>query len=324
MPSNKPSNSSPGIARYPLVVILGPTASGKTEISLLLAQKLSGEIISADSRLFYRGLDIGTAKPGLTERQQVPHHLVDVSNPDETWSLADFQRAVSTLVEQISARHHLPFLVGGTGQYVRAIIEGWDPPHREPDPALRLLLETWGHEIGPRELHRRLRRVDPRAAARIEPNNLRRTVRALEVIFTTGVLFSEQRGRSEVPYELLIIGVTRPRQQIYRRADARIENMLANGWLEEVQGLLEAGYTDDMPGMSAIGYPQLAAVIRGDIDLELARREIIRLTHQYVRRQANWFKLDDPRIHWFDAHSLPEPRLVIEIEDLIRTRFPGF
>jgi tRNA dimethylallyltransferase len=122
----------------------------------------------------------------------------------------------------------------------------------------------------------------------------------------------------------LIIGVTRPRQEIYRRADARIETMLANGWLDEVQGLLEAGYTEDMPGMSAIGYPQLAGVIRGDYDLEHARREIIRLTHQYVRRQANWFKLDDPRIHWFDAQTIPEPQLVIDIEELIRTKFPDF
>lgn len=321
MQSNRIFDSLRDGGRLPLVVLLGPTASGKTEISLQLALKLAGEIISADSRLFYRGLDIGTAKPKLADRQRVPHHLVDVSEPDETWSLAEFQRAVHGKVAQISARGHLPFLVGGTGQYIRAVVEGWIPPEHEPDPALRAVLEDWGRSLGPPEIHRRLRRLDPQAAARIEPNNLRRTVRALEVILTTGYRFSDQSKRSQSPYDLLILGVNRPRREIYERVDSRIDRMLASGWLDEVRALLAAGYTEDQPGMSAIGYSQLAAVLRGELSLEQARLEIQRLTHQYVRRQANWFKLDDPRIHWFDASALPTNQLIQEMAALVGSRF---
>lgn len=308
-------------ARLPLVVLVGPTACGKTEISLKLAIELAGEIISADSRLFYRGLDIGTAKPSPEERKQIPHHLIDVSEPDETWSLAEFQRAVYACACQILAREHLPFLVGGTGQYIRAIVEGWAPPQHEPHPAMRSVLENWGRAIGPKELHRRLRRLDPQAASRIEPNNLRRTVRALEVILTSGVRFSEQSKQIEVPYDVLMLGITRQRREIYQRADARIDRMLANGWLEEVRALLAAGYTTDLPGMSAIGYPQLAAVVQGEMSLEQARLEIQRLTHQYVRRQANWFKLDDPRIHWFDASRISINKLLQEMVAVISARF---
>jgi tRNA dimethylallyltransferase len=175
--------------RSPLVVIAGPTAVGKTEIALRLAERLGGEIVSADSRLFYRGMDIGTAKPSREEIQRVPHHLIDVALPDERWSLAVFQQAAQQAVAEIHARDRLPLLVGGTGQFVWAVIQGWDIPAQVPDTRLREALERWAAQLGPYGLHQRLFVLDPDAAAFIDPPNVRRTIRALEVIFRTGTAF---------------------------------------------------------------------------------------------------------------------------------------
>ncbi|RMH35308.1 MAG: tRNA (adenosine(37)-N6)-dimethylallyltransferase MiaA, partial [Gammaproteobacteria bacterium] len=297
----------------PLIVILGPTAVGKTELSLQLAERLQGEIVSADSRLFYRGMDIGTAKPTPEERARVPHHLIDVADPDETWSLALFQRAAHEIIADIHARGKLPFLVGGTGQYLRAVYEGWKLPQQRPHPALREALENWGQRIGPQALHARLAILDPQAAARIEPNNLRRTVRALEVIFLTGRRFSAQRQRGASPYRTLLIGLTRPREELYARVDARIQAMLQAGLVDEVRTLLARGYSAELPSMSAIGYKQIAAYLRGECTLEEAVTQMKRLTRQFVRRQANWFKADDPEIHWFSMEKDPLPKVEAEI-----------
>ena len=285
----------------PLIVLLGPTAVGKTETALQLAERLNGEIVSADSRLFYRGMDIGTAKPSPAELARVPHHLVDVAAPDETWSLAMFQRAAQAAIAEIHARGRLPFQVGGTGQYIRAVTEGWEIPEVPPDFRLRHALEAWAAEIGPEGLYRRLAVLDPEAADRIDPRNLRRTVRALEVILRTGERFSSQKSRREPPYRVLQLGLTRPRPELYARIDARIDAMLAAGFLEEVRGLLAAGYAPDLPSMSAIGYRQMVQVLQGEITLEEAVILMKRLTRQFVRRQANWFKADDPNIRWFRA-----------------------
>ena len=308
----------PAAERLPLVVLVGPTAVGKTELSIQLAERVGGEIISADSRLFYRGMDIGTAKPSFLDRQRVPHHLIDIADPDETVGLAVFQRAAQQCIHEIIVRSHLPFLVGGTGQYVRAVYQDWRIPAQRADPELREILYAWGQKIGARQLHARLRVIDPNAAAKIEPNNLRRTVRALEVIFLTGMRFSEQRTRSQQPpYDVLILGLKRSRVEIYARIDARIQQMLAAGWLEEVRGLLDAGYSPDLPAMSAIGYQQLAEVLLGKRSLEDAVTEITSLTHHFVRRQANWFKIDDPQIHWFDA----DENMLAKMESLIRHHY---
>ncbi len=185
----------------PLILIVGPTAVGKTEIAIQLAEKMNGEIISADSRLFYRGMDIGTAKPTLEEQARVPHHLIDVANPDETWSLAQFQQSAQAIIADIHARGKLPFLVGGTGQYVRAVSEGWSPPEVKPDERLRGELEKMRQEKGNSWLHEKLGLLDPEAAEKIDPRNVRRTIRALEVILTTGRRFSSQRGQAESPYQ---------------------------------------------------------------------------------------------------------------------------
>lgn len=298
----------------PLIVIIGPTAVGKTELAIRLAEALDGEIISVDSRLFYRGMDIGTAKPSAAEMRRVPHHLIDVCNPDETWSLAVFQRAAQEAISGVHARGRLPLLVGGTGQYVRAVIEGWQVPAQQPDPRLRQALERWAEEIGPAEIHRRLALVDPAAAARILPGNVRRTIRALEVIFDTGKRFEEQRTKAGSPYSLLMLGLRRPRSEIYARVDERIEAMLRDGFLDEVRGLLAKGYSSDLPSMSAIGYREMTAVVQGSMTLDEAVTQMKSLTHQFVRRQANWFKESDPNIHWFNAAEDCLPQMLALIQ----------
>jgi tRNA dimethylallyltransferase len=298
----------------PLIIILGPTGVGKTEVSLELAERLEGEIVSADSRLFYRGMDIGTAKPSSLERQRVPHHLIDVTTPDQGWSLAVFQREARRTIGQIQARGHLPFLVGGTGQYIRAVIEEWDLPQVEPNPRLRQALQNWANEIGFQELHTRLAVLDAQAAASIDPRNVRRNLRALEVILTTGKRFSEQRRRGRVLYHLLQLGISRPRAELYERIDARIHWMLENGLVSEVKGLLSKGYTTELPPLSAIGYREIIAYIQGKLTLEAAEIEMKRATRIYVRRQANWFKANDPDIHWLPAN----PQIVDQMEAIIR------
>jgi len=289
----------------PLVVIVGPTASGKTDLSIRLAERLQGEIVSADSRLFYRGMDIGTAKPSPEERARAPHHLIDVADPDETWSLAAFQQAAHAVIADIHACGKVPFLVGGTGQYIRAVTHGWCPPAVAPWPRLRSVLERLAGQHSPFWLHEKLALLDPTAAGAIDPRNLRRTIRAFEVIFATGYPFSAQRRRIAPRYALLTIGLHWPRPTLYERIDARIENMFAQGLLEETQRLLARGYSPDLPPLSAIGYRQCIAVLRNELTLEQAKAEMRRLTRAFVRRQDNWFRRTDPNIRWFNAESTP-------------------
>jgi tRNA dimethylallyltransferase len=299
----------------PLIVIVGPTAVGKTEISIQLAGRLGGEIVSADSRLFYRGMDIGTAKPTPAERARIPHHLIDVADPDETCSLAVFQHLAADAIADIQTRHKLPFLVGGTGQYIHAVTHGWVPPATKPDDRMRDILEELAKVQGNDWLHKRLALLDPAAARLIDPRNLRRTIRALEVILSSGHRFSDQRRQSESPYRLMTIGLIRPRPELYARVDDRIEAMFAAGLLDEVRGLLARGYSPDLPTMSAIGYRECAAVLRDEMSLEEAKVRMRRLTRDFVRRQANWFKVEDQEIQWFEAEEANTDQL----ERLIRT-----
>ena len=301
--------------RPPLVVIVGPTAVGKTEISIQLAERLAGEVVSADSRLFYRGMDVGTAKPAPSQRARVPHHLIDVADPDQVWSLALFQEAAYQAIAEIHARGRLPFLVGGTGQYVRAITDGWVIPKVGSNPRLRKALENWAAEVGPAGLYERLAVLDPKAAAKIDYRNLRRTVRALEVILRSGQPFSAQRRKESPPYRSLQVGLNRPRKELYARIDARIDSMLAEGLVEEVRELLSQGYSPDLPTLSAIGYREIVAYLKGKTSLQEAVKLIKRHSRQFVRRQANWFKEDDPNIHWFRV----KPDTVAEIERLVRS-----
>jgi len=303
-------------SKAPLVLIVGPTAVGKTELAIQLAERLpsSGEIVSADSRLFYRGMDIGTAKPSPEEQARVPHHLIDIADPDEILSLAVFQQKAHEAIADIHTRSKIPFLVGGTGQYIRAVTEGWNPPEVKPDERLRSELEKMKEERGIYWLHEGLKNLDPLAAEKIDPRNYRRTIRALEVILTTGKRFSEQRGQSESPYRLITIGLTRPRAELYERVDQRIDAMFANGFLDEVKNFLDQGYSPSLPTMSAIGYRECIRVVHGELNQEQAKAEIRRATRIFVRRQANWFKESDPNIKWFRV----EEGVVDEMESYVR------
>ena len=287
--------------QLPLILIVGPTAVGKTELAIQLAERVpsGGEIVSADSRLFYRGMDIGTAKPTREEQSRAPHHLIDIANPGEILSLAVFQQRASEAIADIHTRNKIPFLVGGTGQYIRAVTEGWSPPEVEPDERLREELTRMKEDRGVYWLYEKLKSLDAMAAEKIDPRNYRRTIRALEVIMRTGKRFSEQRGQGDSPYRLITIGLTRPRAELYERVDQRIDVMFANGFLEEVRALLAQGYSPSLPTMSAIGYREAVRVIQGEWSEEEAKAEMRRATRVFVRRQANWFKESDPGIKWF-------------------------
>jgi tRNA dimethylallyltransferase len=300
----------------PLILIVGPTAVGKTELAIQLAENLNGEIISADSRLFYRGMNIGTAKPSPEEMAGVPHYLIDIVNPDDTLSLAVFQQKAKDIITDIHSRRKLPFLVGGTGQYIRAVTQGWTPPEVTQNDRLRAELERIAlpSERGKEWLHDKLHFLDPDAAEKIDARNVRRTVRALEVILTTGRKFSEQRGQAASPYQLITIGLTRPREELYQRVDERIDLMFENGLVNEVQELLSKGYSPTLPSMSAIGYRECVNVVKGMLTVDQAKMEMRRLTRIFVRRQANWFKESDPDIMWFKIND----KVGKEIEKYIR------
>lgn len=290
--------------KIPVIFIVGPTASGKTDAGVRLARVINGEVISADSRYLYRGMDIGTAKPTIEERMSVPHWLIDVADPDEIWSLSLFRKAADAAIRNIYERGKRPIVVGGTGQYVRAILEGWTIPEGEPDHRLRTVLEQWGTEIGAEELHKKLAILDPEAAVNIQWQNMRRTVRALEVIFMSGQKFSAQRTVKESSYDALIIGMKRDRAELYERIDKRVDLMIDQGLVEETAALLAKGYSEKLPSMSAIGYKEICDYLNKKSSLEEASQLIKFRTHNYVRRQANWFKADDPAIHWVDPADL--------------------
>ncbi len=280
-----------------LLVVVGPTAVGKTALSLQLAREFDGEIISADSRLFYVGMDIGTAKPTAEERAAVAHHLVDICLPDEPLTLGQYQRLAYQTINEVISRNRLPILVGGTGQYVKAVVEGWGIPEIAPNRALRRQLEL----LGGVELARWLRLLDPLAAQRIDPRNTRRVVRALEVTLISGQPITKLQRKEPPPYDIMMIGLHRDRPLLYERIDQRVDLMMEAGLLEEVSKLHARGYHAQLPAMSGLGYRQILAYLRGEMDLPEARERIKFETHRFARQQATWFRHDDPRIQWFDV-----------------------
>jgi len=284
-------------------VIVGPTAAGKTALSLELAESLAAEIVSMDSRLLYRGMDVGTAKPTVEERRRVPHHLIDVADPDQTWSLAAYCEAADQAIHAVQARGVLPLLVGGTGQYYRAMVEGWQPPRATRSDAFRSRMAEYVNEHGTQALHQELERIDPMSAKRIDARNVRRVVRALEIFHLTGKTASAQRHKRPPEYPLLVMGVSLPRAELYERIDMRIDHMLQAGWVGEVRSLLEKGYSPRLPSFSAIGYREIARHVAGEMELDQAQIQIQRSSRQFVRRQSNWFKPGDASIMWFDNRS---------------------
>ncbi len=300
--------------RRKLVIVVGSTGVGKTACAYQLALSLNGEIISIDSRYLYRGMDIGTAKPDWQIRATVRHHLVDVADPDQSWNLAIFQEQVSMILDDIFKRGKLPILVGGTGQYYRAIVDGWQPPAVPPNDQLRTILDQVLRPLDLQLRKRFLDYLDPEAAEKIDPRNLRRLIRAIEVIYSTGFPFSRQRKGAPLPYPAYIIGLTLPREELYEKCDRRIHQMFAEGWVDEVERLLQKGYHPNLPSFSAIGYREIAAYLNGLLSMDEVISQIQRRTRTLIRRQANWFRLDDPTIHWFLACDDVSTKILSDIE----------
>lgn len=300
-----------------LLVMVGPTAVGKTALAVRLGQSLNGEVVSADSRQVYRGMDIGTAKPTPEERAQTPHHLIDIRDPDEPLTLAEYQALAYKAIDWLLARGKLPMLVGGTGQYVRAVVEGWGIPRVPPQEALRAEFYAEAESSGHEALHARLRELDPAAAERIDARNVRRVVRALEVCLVAGRPISDLQRKQPPPYRIVQVGLTRPRELLYQRVDDRVDAMIEAGLVDEVRRLVEAGYGWELPAMSGLGYRQLRAVLRGEASLGEAVGEIKRETRRFIRHQSNWFSLSDPRIHWFDLETTPLPDVQAAVIELL-------
>ena len=297
----------------PILFLVGPTAVGKSALALHLAQRFGGEIVNADSRQIYRHMDIGTSKPSPEDRAKVPHHLVDILDPDQESSLALFLETARKSMGDIRNRGGLPSVVGGTGQYVWAILEGWQVPRIPPDPQLRQELEAKAEAEGVEALHRELLEVDPVSASRIHPRNLRRVIRALEIYQQTGLAPSMVRRKEPPTDRPLIIGLTVNRQELYSRIDRRVDDMLKSGLVEEVQDLLQMGYSPELPSMSSMGYKEIARCLNGELTLAEASERIKYETHRLARHQYAWFRLKDPRIHWLEAG----PNISQEADELV-------
>ena len=282
----------------PVLFIVGPTASGKTAAALALAKRMPVEIVNADSRQVYRGMSVGTAKPSPADLAAVPHHLIDVAAPDEPYSLARFLAEARRAVAEIAERGAVPVVVGGTGQYVWGLAEGWQAPAVPPDAAYRADLEEEARRRGADALHRRLRDADPDAADAIDPRNVRRVIRALEVRRAAGEPLSRRPRKVAPDFAPLMLGIAHEREALRERADARVDAMLRGGWIEEVRELLRSGYGPELPSFSALGYREVAACVRGELTLEETAILVKTAAHRLIRRQRTWFKPSDARIVW--------------------------
>ena len=300
-----------------LVAIVGPTAIGKSQLALRLAQAFDGEIVSADSRQVYRCMDIGTAKPSREELSFVPHHLIDIVNPDEDFSLAQYQQLAYRTIEDIQQRYKLTLLVGGSGLYVWSVLEGWRIPHVAPDPEFRHSLEEKVARVGKDELYEELVRVAPVAAQGIDPRNVRRTIRALEVHRGVEIPFSQLQRKTAPPFNTLIIGLTADRAELYRMIDLRVDEMIKRGLVDEVKKLVDWGYGFNLPAMSGIGYKQIGMFLRGELTLAVAIQQIKFETHRLVRHQYTWFRLKDDRIKWFDIQSRVDSQIIAPLSKFI-------
>jgi len=288
-----------------LLCILGPTAVGKTEIAIAIAEKLDAEIVSADSRQIYQYMDIGTAKPTPSEQARVRHHLIDCVAPDERFSVADYQRAADMAIQDIQSRGKQAMLVGGAGLYFRAVVDGlFDGP--DADPEFRARLRAKVQEFGSNVLHSRLSQVDPESASRIHPNDLIRIIRALEVYEKTGKTISELQkewNRARPRYSFIAFGINRERQELYQRIEIRVDKMLAAGLLEEVKSLIARGYDKNLPSMQGFGYKELIDYLDGKCDWDTAVNLLKRNTRRFAKRQLTWFR-NDPRIEWINLSEI--------------------
>lgn len=298
--------------RERLVVIIGPTAVGKTQLSLELAEQFDGEIISGDSMQVYRGMDIGTAKAESEELASIPHHLIDIKNPDEEYSVAMFQESAASLITDINQRGKLPFIVGGTGLYIESVTHRFQFSTTSQDPELRDRLQRLADSEGVEALHARLADVDPITAERLHPNDVKRVIRALEIYESSGYKMSDFQLRAQhSPYDLVMIGLTMDRAKLYERINHRVELMIEAGLVEEVRGLLDAGYDASLVSMQGLGYKELIPYLYGEITLEKAVNDIQQRTRHFAKRQLSWFRRM-AEIQWFDMTDPAEQRNNVE------------
>ena len=300
---------------HPLICVVGPTAVGKTALAVALARQFDGEVINADSRQVYRGMTIGTAKPAGDELAAVPHHLVDFLDPSESFGLALFLEYAGNALREIAGRGRSPVVCGGTGQYVWGLAQGQQIPAVPPDPLFRSTLEVQAERLGADELHRQLAAIDPARAAALDARNMRRVIRALEIHHSTGRLPSEFQPAPEATVRnSLVLGLTMPRDLLYRRIDWRVDRMMRDGFLAEVKELADAGFPMGKGPLASPGYRELGLHLAGELSLEEAVSRTKTQTHRLARRQYTWFKPSDPRIQWLDAS---EPGLLDKAAALV-------
>ena len=297
----------------PLLIIVGATAIGKTGLGIEIAEALNGEIVGADSRQIYKYMDIGTAKPTETQQARVKHHLIDVVAPNEMLTLAAYQRQAYTTIDKMHKQAKLPILVGGTGQYITAVEEGWSIPEVPPNYELRDELEQEAETIGAEAFHAKLMTIDSEAAEKIHPNNIRRVVRALEVFYETGTPISDLQRKKAPPYRIRVIGLQMEREALYERADLRVDMMMAEGFLDEVQQLLADGYSPTLPAMTALGYREMSQHLADQLSLQDAIDQTKHSTHDFIRRQEIWFRGHDNGILWHNIDSINVQDIIADV-----------
>jgi tRNA dimethylallyltransferase len=284
----------------PLLVICGPTASGKTGLSLKLAKEFNGEVISADSAQVYRKMDIGTAKVTVDERAQVKHHLIDIRNPNQGFTMADFQKEAARAITDILKRGKLPIICGGTGLYISALTENYELQKAPPNPEIRAQLQKEYEEKGAEHLYQKLKELDPAAAAKIHPNNVRYVGRALEIVMQTEKPVATKVGKAL--YNVFKVGIEWDREVLYERINKRVDEQIEMGLLNEIKTLLAEGYSEKLQAFTALGYKEFFPYFHGDKSLEACKEELKQGTRNYAKRQLTWLRKQDD-IYWINPHA---------------------
>lgn len=301
----------------PLVAVLGPTAVGKTALSIQLCRRFGAHVVNADSRQVYKLMDIGTAKPTSAELAHAPHHLIDICHPDETLSLSQYQTLAYNTIDRLHNERIVPFLIGGSALYLRAVVDGLKIPQVPPNPELRQQLEAQAARDGWQGLFADLQALDPLTAERIDPKNVRRLIRALEIVKMTGQSKTRLEGMTPPPYRILMIGLDRPREQLYQRIDKRVEQMVETGLVDEVDRLLSAGYEPTLPSMTSLGYREISSYLSAEITLNEAKYKMKTGTHRFVRHQYTWFRRMRT-IRWFNLADKSDYEILDTIEEFLQ------
>jgi len=296
-----------------MIAVIGPTAVGKTKVSIDLAKKLNTEIISGDSMLVYKNMNIGTAKPNENERSNVLHHLIDILEPSADFSVVDFTKLASQHITAINQQGTIPILAGGTGLYIKALLEGYQFNPTPSDEKLRASLDMLAKQYGNQYLHDKLAKALPATAARLHPNDLRRVIRALEVYYLSGDTISQDKllNQQELLYDAVVIGITMDRQLLYHRINQRVDMMIKQGLVQEVAMLLHSGISPNCQGMQGIGYKEIVRHVQGEIDLATATETIKQATRNFAKRQLTWYR-KMPYITWFDVNEFSDYNTMME------------